>query len=438
MFRICFRHLLPTLVLFGTSLSVLTHSQAQLTPTLQLTRVATGLTNPLSATFAPGDTSRMFIAQQNGDIRILNMNTGILNSTPFLTAAQLGSANGLTTGGERGLLGLTFDPNYNANRRFYVNYTGTGGHTFVRSFVTQAGNPDLVDGNVGAANIINFNQDFSNHNGGWINFGPDGHLYVATGDGGSGNDPNNRAQDRNSLLGKMLRISPNTTSAGGYTIPNSNPLVGVAGTRGEIWAYGLRNPWRNSFDRLTGDLYIGDVGQNAREEINFQSANSTGGENYGWRQFEGTVSTGLSGHPGTATPTNPFFQYNHSAGLGRSITGGYVYRGPLEGLQGHYFFGDFVGRTLMSVRFDGSSGPYNGNNITDFINWTFIAQDPNGNNIRGSWSSFGEDAEGNLYAVDYDGHVYRFTAANIPEPAAGLLLAAGSMLMVLRRRKTTN
>lgn len=436
MFRFKISYLRATLALMAASLSFSNLAQAQLTPSLQLTRVATGLTNPVFATFAPGDTSRLYIGQQNGDIRVLNLTTGNLNPTPFMTAAQLGSANGLTTGGERGLLGMAFDPNFATNRRFYLNYTGTSGHTFVRSFVTQAGNPDLVDGNTGAANILNITQPFSNHNGGWMGFGPDGHLYIASGDGGSGNDPQNNALNRNSLLGKMLRISPNTTSAGGYTIPANNPLVGVAGTRGEIWAYGLRNPWRNSFDRLTGDLYIGDVGQNAREELNFQPANSPGGENYGWRQFEGTGSTGLSGQPGTATPTNPFFQYNQGA-LGRSVTGGYVYRGPLAGLQGQYFFADFVGQTLMSVQFNGSpTGPFNGNNVTNFINWTSIARDPNGNPITGSWSSFGEDAQGNLYAIDYNGHVYRFTAANIPEPAAGLLLAAGTVWMSLRRRKS--
>jgi glucose/arabinose dehydrogenase len=435
MFQPRIRSLALVCTFMGAMVMTACRSHAQPTPTLQLTRVATGLASPLYATFAPGDTSRLFIAQQNGDIRILNLNTGLLNSTPFMTAAQLSSANGLTTGGERGLLGLAFDPNYATNRRLYVNYTGTGGHTFVRSFVAQSGNPDLVDGNNGAANILNITQPFSNHNGGWLGFGPDNHLYIATGDGGSSNDPQNNALNRNSLLGKMLRISPGTTSSGGYTTPANNPLVGVPNTRPEIWAYGLRNPWRASFDRATGDFYIGDVGQNAREELNFQPANSPGGENYGWRQFEGTASTGLSGQPGTAPPTNPFYQYLQSAQLGRSVTGGYVYRGPLEALQGHYFFADYVGRTLFSVRFDGSSGPFNGNNISEFINWTSLARDPNGNLVQGNWASFAEDAVGNLYAIDLNGSVYRFTAAAIPEPAAGLLLAGSGLLMVLRRRK---
>lgn len=410
-------------------------------PTLELTQVASGLTNPIFATYAPGDTSRMFIAERGGDIKILNLGSGAIST--FMTSTQLASANGLTApsgqNSEQGLLGMAFDPNYATNRRFYVNYTGTSGHTFVRSFVTQAGNPNLVDGNSGAANILNFNQDFSNHNGGWMGFGPDNQLYIATGDGGSGNDPNNRALDRNQFLGKMLRITPNTTSAGSYTIPADNPFVGVPNTNPAVWAYGLRNPWRNSFDRQTGDFYIADVGQNAREEINFQAAGTPGGRNYGWRQFEGTGSTGLSGssNQGTTPDTKPIFQYSHSGANGRSITGGYVYRGPLEALQGQYFYGDYVGRTLLSFKFDGSApGSFNGNNVTDLTNWTFIARNAAGTNIRGNWSSFAEDALGNLYAIDLvTGTMYRFSGATIPEPAMGILFAVGGVVMSLRRRR---
>jgi glucose/arabinose dehydrogenase len=406
------------------TLTLASLSPAQ-TPSLQLTRVASGLTNPLYATYAPGDSSRLFVLEQAGNIKILNLGSGAVST--FMTAADLSSANGLTTGGERGLLGMAFDPNYATNRRFYLNYTGGSGQTVVRSFVTQAGNPNLVDGNNGAANILSFTQPFSNHNGGWMSFGPDNQLYIASGDGGSGNDPNNNALNRNSLLGKMLRITPNASSTGGYTIPTNNPLVGVAGTRAEIWAYGLRNPWRNSFDRQTGDLYIGDVGQNAREEINFQAANSAGGQNYGWRQFEGTASTGLTGQPGTAPDTKPIFEYLQSTANGRSVTGGYVYRGPLTALQGQYFYGDFVGRTLKSFQFNGSApSSWNGTNVINQINWTSIARDPLGNSVTGSWASFAEDANGNLYAIDYNGNIYQFTAATIPEPGMVLLLAGAS------------
>jgi len=393
--------------------------------------VASGLSSPTFVTFAPGDTTRLFITERGGNIKILNLGTGTV--TTFMTSTQLSSANGLTSGGERGLLGLAFDPNYATNRRFYVNYTGTNGHTFVRSFVTQAGNPNLVDGNNNAANILNFNQDFSNHNGGWIGFGPDGHLYIATGDGGSGNDPNNRALDRSQWLGKMLRITPNTTSAGGYTIPSSNPFAGdgLATTRDEIWAYGLRNPWRNSFDRQTGDLYIGDVGQNAREEVNFQAAGTAGGVNYGWRQWEGIASTSLSGssNQGTTPKTNPIFDYPQNSSNGQCVTGGYVYRGPLSVLQGFYFYGDYVGRTLRSFQFNGApSSSWNGTNVINQIDWTLIAKNSAGTNIRGSWSSFGEDAIGNFYAVDLAGGViHRFSAATLPVDLTQIQMLSGAI-----------
>lgn len=408
--------------------------------TLELTQVASGLTRPIFATYAPGDTSRLFIAEQGGNIKILNLGTGAVST--FMTQAQLASANGFTNAGnEQGLLGMAFDPNYATNRRFYVNYTapgpGSGGSTFVRSFVTQELNPNSVDGNNGAANILNFTQDFTNHNGGWLGFGPDNQLYIATGDGGSGNDPNNRAQDRNSFLGKMLRISPDTTAAGGYTPSAGNPFIGVPNTNPAVWAYGLRNPWRNSFDRLTGDMYIGDVGQNSREEISFQAAGTPGGVNFGWRQWEGMRATGLAGQPGTAPDTKPIFEYLQGGAFNEfSVTGGYVYRGPLTALQGHYFFGDYVGRTLRSFRFDGSpSSAFNGNNVDDLTNWTFIARNPAGVNIRGNWSSFAEDALGNLYAIDHNGSIYKFTAASIPEPAMGILFVASGLVMSLRRRR---
>ncbi|HMO15268.1 MAG TPA: PQQ-dependent sugar dehydrogenase [Pirellulaceae bacterium] len=415
------------------------HPVANAQLSLELRAVATGLSNPLFATFAPGDNSRLFIAEQGGNIRILDLNTGIVNPTPFLTQAQMSAGTGFTGGGERGLLGLAFDPNYQTNRRFYVNYTRTGGHTQIRSFQSQAGNPNLADP-TSAANILTFDQPFSNHNGGWMGFGPDNFLYIASGDGGSSNDPQNNSLNRGNLLGKMLRISPGTTNAGGYSIPANNPFNdGNPATRPEIWAYGLRNPWRNSFDRLTGDLYIGDVGQNLREEINFQSVNSIGGENYGWRVKEGTLFTGLTGQPGTATPIDPIYEYTRGFGefQGLSVTGGYVYRGPVAGLQGHYFFADYVSRRLFSFQFDGSDpANFNGTNITNLIDWTLIAQNEFGVNIRGNWASFGEDALGNLYIIDLNGSIYRFHAGAIPEPSAMLLFATGSIWLLVRRRRT--
>lgn len=407
---------------------------------LELQQITAGLSSPVFVTHAPGDSSRLFIAEQSGNIRIFDLNFGSLISTPFLSQSQLSAGTGFTSGGERGLLGLAFDPNFQANRRFYVNYTGTGGHNQIRSFQAQAANPNLADPG-SAANILTINQPFSNHNGGWMGFGQDGYLYIATGDGGSSNDPQNNALNRNSLLGKMLRINPDRTHAGGYTNPADNPFNdGNPNTRAEIWSYGLRNPWRSSFDRLTGDLYIGDVGQNTREEINFQSAGNPGGQNYGWRVREGTRNTGLSGLSGTATPTDPIYEYNHGSGefQGRSVTGGYVYRGPIAALQGHYFFADYVSRRLFSFRFNGAdSADFNGTNVTDLIDWTLIATDGSGNNIRRNWSSFGEDALGNLYLVDHAGSIFRIAAGAIPEPASALLWLGLSGVWLLQRRRLT-
>ena len=439
-----FRRTLSFAVAVGTAAmffnSVVETSIAQI-PSLQLTQVASGLSNPLYATSAPGDPNRLFIAEQGGNIRILNLSTGTLNSTPFLTAAQLGSGTGLTTGGERGLLGLAFDPNYQTNRRFYVNYTDSSGNTNVRSFQSQSGNADLADG-ASAASILQIAQPFSNHNGGWMDFGPDGHLYIGTGDGGSGNDPGNRALDRSQLLGKMLRITPNTTSAGGYTSPNSNPFVndGNVNTRDEIWAYGLRNPWRNSFDRLTGDLYIADVGQGSFEEINFQRANSAGGENYGWRVREGANNTGLNAGPltGLATPTDPIHDYVHGSNAfeGFSVTGGFVYRGPVTGLQGQYFFADYVSQRLFSLQFNGNlAGPFNATNFVNLIDWNNKVTFANGIGSIGSVTSFGQDLNGNLYMMNSLGQIHRFTLGAIPEPGTGLLLLVGTGLLATARRR---
>jgi glucose/arabinose dehydrogenase len=408
-------------------------------PSLQLTRVASGLSSPIFATHAPGDTSRLFIAEQGGNIRILDLNTGTVNATPFLTTAQLTAGNGFTSGGERGLLGLTFDPNYATNRRFYVNYTGTSGTTFIRSFQSQLGNPNLADGASGA-NILSVAQPFSNHNGGWIGFGPDGFMYAALGDGGSANDPGDRALNRTQLLGKMLRISPNTGAGGGYTIPTSNPYFGHATFRQEIWSYGLRNPWRNSFDRLTGDLYMGDVGQGVLEEINFQRANSPGGENYGWRLFEGMQSTGLgTGNTGLDPDVKPIHDYAHSVNPfeGFSVTGGYVYRGPVAGFSGVYFFADYVSERLFSLEFNGNpNGPFNATNFTRLTDWTSILTFTNGAFSLDNISSFGEDANGNLYIVDHGGEIFRLNGGSIPEPGmlgVGLLAITG--LLSHRRRR---
>lgn len=357
-------------------------------------QVATGLDRPIYVTAPADDIDRLFIVEQHtGQIKILDLNTTLINSTPFL------DINGLSTGNEQGLLGMAFHPEYAVNGYFYVNFTDSGGTTNIRRYQVSASDPSIADPG-SALTIMTYSQPFSNHNGGWVGFAPDGYLYIFSGDGGSSNDPGNRAQDITSQrLGKILRIDVDGGSP--YAVPVSNPFVGITGDD-EIWAYGLRNPWRPSFDRLTGDLYIADVGQNAREEVNFQPASSTGGQNYGWRVMEGTRCN-ISGD---ALPcddpsfTPPVHEYSHGGAPngGHSITGGYVYRGPINELQGVYFFADYVSDQIWSFRYDGA-------NKTEFTNRT-TELDPVGHTIN-SISSFGEDALGNLYIVDLGGDVYK-------------------------------
>lgn len=364
-------------------------------------RVASGLSRPVYVTSPPADAERLFILEQHtGRIKILNLDTGLLNGTPFL------DIDGLATGNEQGLLGLAFDPNYAENGFFYVNFTESNGTTDIRRYRVSAGNPDIADPGSGAT-VIMYSQPFSNHNGGWLGFGPDGYLYICAGDGGSGNDPGNRAQDiTDQRLGKILRLDINgddfpADATRNYAIPPDNPFVGTAGDD-EIWAYGLRNPWRASFDRLTGDFYIADVGQNQVEEINFQPASSTGGENYGWRVMEGTRCNIPNDPLPCSDPsfTPPIHEYLHSGGLdgGQSISGGYVYRGPIREIQGTYFFADYVSSQIWSFRFDGA-------NKTDFVNRT-AELSPDAGSIE-SISSFGEDVAGNLYIVDLGGEIFK-------------------------------
>jgi autotransporter-associated beta strand protein len=383
------------------------HSSAQLP--MELTRVATGLASPLYATHAPGDSQRLYVVEKTGAIRILDLATGSLLPNPFMAASVTAAGIGLTTDGERGLLGLAFHPDYRTNGRLFINSTDAAGTTRIREFRRQTA--DVVDAASGR-DVLSVPQPYSNHNGGWLDFGRDGHLYVAMGDGGSGNDPENYAQNRNSLLGKILRLDVSgddfpTDASRNYRVPATNPFVGQAGMRGEIWAYGLRNPWRNSFDRATGDLYIGDVGQSAREEIHFQPASSGGGENYGWRVREGTVVTGLSGQGGSPL-IGPIYEYTRGSGTfqGQSVTGGYVYRGPIAALQGQYFFGDYVRGRLFSLVFNGTTpAAFNGANFTSRTDWTASLTTTAG--TVGNVASFGEDAAGNVYVVSYGGSVFR-------------------------------
>lgn len=357
---------------------------------LTTVRVATGLTRPVFVTAPPGDNKRLFIVEQRsgsvGTIRILDLTTGTLLPSAFFTISPV------TTGSEQGLLGLAFHPDYASNRQFYVNFTesggGSAGRTVVARYLADPVNPNtFVPGS--RQDVIRIDQPFSNHNGGWIGFGPDGYLYVSMGDGGSGGDPQANAQNLNVLLGKLLRLDvdgddfPSDVNAN-YRIPSDNPFVGIG--RGEIWAYGMRNAWRCSFDRETHDLWIADVGQGTWEEIDFQPAGSPGGENYGWRCYEGNASYNSTNCAAPNTMVFPIYAYSHSSGC--SISGGYVYRGGICDLRGTYFFSDYCSNQIWTFRYDGA-------NVLDFRNRTTELQ-PN----VGSFSSivsFGEDNRGELY-----------------------------------------
>lgn len=349
-----------------------------------LAKIAGGFTRPVFATGANDGTNRLFIVEQYGKIYILDSDHQLRDEF-FLNVGGL-----LSTGGnEQGLLGLAFHPDFAGNGQFFINYTDASGDTVVARYQVSADNPNVADPNSGEY-IIRINQPYPNHNGGNIAFGPDGYLYIGMGDGGSGGDPEGNGQNPKALLGKMLRLDVDNGSP--YVIPAGNPFANNSSFAPEIWALGLRNPWRFSFDRETGDLYIGDVGQNAWEEVDFQPADSTGGENYGWNILESTHK-----YSGAAVPyglINPFFEYNHS--IHCSVTGGYVYRGrDLPELQGVYLFGDYCSGIIWASTRDAQ-----GNWITDeFMD--------SGMNI----SSFGEDDFGELYVVDHSGSVSKLVHA---------------------------
>lgn len=357
-------------------------------------RITTGLNFPTYVTAAPADTSRLFILQKGGTIRIFDLTTNTLLPTPFLSVVVAG---GTSENDERGLLGLAFDPGYAKNGQFYIYYTGTSTNVVAR-YTRSAANPNVA--NATGVVVMSWADPFTNHNGGWIGFGPDNNLYIGVGDGGSANDPNGNGQNLSARLAKMHRIKP---TVGGvapyYTIPSDNPFVGGVTTDDEVWAYGLRNPWRSSFDRATGDLWIGDVGQNAIEEINVQKAGAVGGRNYGWRCMEGLTCTGLTGCTcNGATLTLPIRTYGHVAGTtgGFSVTGGYVYRGcAIPGLQGTYFYADYVTNNVWSFRYDSAT-----NVQTEFtVRNTQITPSLDAFAVN-QIASFGEDANGELYIVD--------------------------------------
>ncbi len=347
-------------------------------------RVLTNLASPVDITHAGDGSGRLFVAQQGGRIRVIK--DGVLQATPFLDLGALTAANG-----EQGLLGIAFHPQYATNGRFVVNYTRAGdGATVIARYTASVANPDGADP-ASAVILLTIAQPYGNHNGGAVKFGPDGFLYIGMGDGGSANDPEGRAQDRTSLLGKLLRIDIDGGTP--YAIPPGNPWANGTGGRAEIFALGLRNPWRMSFDRVTGDFWTGDVGQGAQEEIDFLAAGTGAGANFGWRVVEGTSCTGLAGPVAcnSATLTAPVITYSHN--LGCSVTGGFVYRGTeVPSLAGRYVYGDFCSGRLWAATRNGAA-------------WTAAQLGDTAFGI----SAFGEDEAGELYFADYgSGSLYKF------------------------------
>lgn len=349
---------------------------------INLQEFATRFTAPVE--IAHANDSRMFVVQQNGIIRIVQPN-GAVNADNFLNISSK-----ITYGGERGLLGLAFHPQYPTNGYFFVYYNDTGGNITVARYTRSSANPDIADPATEKI-ILNQPKPFDNHNGGSIHFAPDGYLWVVTGDGGSGGDPNNNGQNKNSLLGKLLRLDINST--GPYNIPPGNPFVGIDGAD-EIWAYGLRNAWKFNFDTASGNVMIADVGQGQIEEINRMPLTQAG-INYGWRCYEGNSAYNTTGCAAQSTMTFPVAAYNHSGGR-CSITGGYVYRGTqFPALQGKYIFADYCSTQIGIL------------NADDSITWTPAFS---GNNF----STFGINNQNELFAAAVNsGKIFRVTTTTL-------------------------
>lgn len=349
--------------------------------TLRLDVLFAGLDHPLLVTHAGDDSGRIFILEQTG--RVLVARNGTLLEEPFLDIRDR-----VESGGERGLLGLAFSPRHAEDRIAYVSYTETHGDSVLARYRLESGTDDRLDP-ASEEIILKVDQPYGNHNGGHIAFGPDGMLYYGLGDGGGAGDPQGNGQDPNALLGSLLRLDVGTPT--GYASPEDNPYKHGNG-RAEVWAKGLRNPWRFSFDRETGDLYIGDVGQNKVEEINFQPAGSPGGANYGWNVFEGAERYKPLGNPFSET-TAPVATYTHAEG-GCSVTGGHVYRGNgIPSLVGTYLYADYCSGKLWGLRYAEDA-------------WRSELLMESGFRV----SSFGEDEEGELFVVDHGGKILRLVA----------------------------
>jgi glucose/arabinose dehydrogenase len=356
--------------------------QDSLPAALAVEIVASGLSSPLYLISPPND-PRLFIVQKSGRVRIVE--NGQLLATPFLNLSGQ-----VSTGTEQGLLSMAFHPNYASNGFFYVNYTDDLGDTQVVRYRVST-DPNRADAST-ATPILTLDQPFANHNGGHQMFGPDGKLWIGTGDGGSAGDPRRNGQNLNALLGKMLRIDVDAATP--YAVPPDNPFVGQAGARGEVWALGLRNPWRFAFDRVDGVLYIADVGQNRWEEINAVPL-AAAGLNYGWNIMEGAHCYGTATCNETGL-TLPVVEYSHAEGC--SVTGGLVYRGQrIPGIVGHYFYSDYCRGWLRSFR-------YQAGQVSDQREWNVGS--------LGQVQSFGEDSGGELYILSANGNVYRIVPAN--------------------------
>jgi hypothetical protein len=343
-----------------------------------LTQVAAGFTSPVAITNAGDGSGRLFVVEQGGAVRIVR--NGAVETRPFLNISSQ-----VTAGGEQGLLGLAFPPGFSTRQSFYVNYinrNGVGNTVIAR--IAVGGDPDLAEPS-SRQELLTIVQPFANHNGGQLAFGPDSFLYVGSGDGGSGGDPQGNGQNAASLLGKILRLDV-LSGEFPYAVPAGNPF------NTEVWAYGLRNPWRFSFDRQSGDLFLADVGQSEREEINFQPAGSGAGSNYGWNIMEGSLCF-LIPSCSSAGLVLPVAEYDHSSG-DCSVTGGYMYRGGTASLRGTYLYGDFCSGRIWGLRHNGIAWE---NRL--LLDSTLLI------------STFGEDEGGELYVADYaTGAIFRITA----------------------------
>lgn len=369
-------------------------------PQINLVQLATGFNSPVDIKHC-GD-NRIFVVQQGGAIRILSK-SGVISATPFITIDSV-----ISSGNEQGLLGLAFSPNYKQDGFFYVNYIFNDGTTTGQTRISRY-STSPTDSNIALPSsekvILTFTQPYTNHNGGNMMFGPDGYLYISQGDGGSGGDPQGYAQNKNTFLGKILRID--VTGQNTYVVPATNPFVGQPNVKEEIWSYGLRNPWRCSFDRLTGDMWIGDVGQLNWEEIDFEPAGDSGGKNYGWKCYEGNTIYSAGSCGTVAVHTAPVFVFGHTGG-NCSVTGGYVYRGALfNALFGRYIFTDYCSGQFWSTR----KLP-NGTLVTDTLQDFFNNQ----------FTAYGEDNLGEMYVAyrgsGTGGRIYKITETGNCNPVA--------------------